>query len=412
MRIQNNIASFNAHRNLANNTTNTSKHLEKLSSGFRINRAGDDAAGLAISEKMRGQIRGLQMASKNAQDGISLIKTAEGALEETHAILQRMRELAVQASTQTNERGNVAGNAASAAALEGSAATLKGSAATIGASAATLQESAAKIKGSADALTKSAATLQASADLLQAAGKTASAAAKAASAAEKKASAAGKSGSAATKTGSATTKSASAAKKTASAAKKTASATIKSGKGEGNKDAASNKDIGKIQEEMGALRNEVDRISEQTEFNNMKLLDGTYQARKFHIGANQGQNIEVSINKMNLEGLELRDSNGNDLMEITTRADADAAIQKIDDAITKVSVERSRLGAVQNRLEHTVKNLGTSAENLTDAESRIRDADMAKEMMGFTKNNILMQAAQSMLAQANQQPQGVLQLLQ
>ncbi|KOY82364.1 flagellin [Lysinibacillus sp. FSL H8-0500] len=412
MRIQNNIAAFNAHRNLANNTTNTSKHLEKLSSGFRINRAGDDAAGLAISEKMRGQIRGLQMASKNAQDGISLIKTAEGALEETHAILQRMRELAVQASTQTNERGNVAGNAASAAALQASAAVLRGSSATLSASAAVLRESATKLQASADALTSSAARLQASADLLQAAGRLASAASKAASAAGKAASAAGKAGSAAGKTASATNKAASAATKANSASVKNASATLKAGKGEGNTDAASNKDIGKIQEELTALRSEVDRISEQTEFNNMKLLDGTYQAKKLHIGANQGQNIEINIANMDLKGLNLTDDQGNNLMEITSRAEADASIKKIDDAITKVSTERSRLGAVQNRLEHTVKNLGTSAENLSDAESRIRDADMAKEMMGFTKNNILMQAAQSMLAQANQQPQGVLQLLQ
>lgn len=279
MRIQNNIAAFNAHRNLANNTTNTSKHLEKLSSGFRINRAGDDAAGLAISEKMRGQIRGLQMASKNAQDGISLIKTAEGALEETHAILQRMRELAVQASTQTNERGDdatkaasaaaktasaasktasatvkkasadamkAAGSLASAAALEASAATLNGSASTINGSAAVLQQSAAELKGSADNINASAAVLKASATLI-------------------------------------------------------------SGKGAGNKDTVANKDVGKIQEELSALRNEVDRIAEQTEFNNMKLLDGTYQGKKFHIGANTGQNIEVNIAEMGLKGLNLTD---------------------------------------------------------------------------------------------------------
>ena len=405
MRIQNNIAAFNAHRNLSNNTTNTSKHLEKLSSGFRINRAGDDAAGLAISEKMRGQIRGLQMASKNAQDGVSLIKTAEGALEETHAILQRMRELAVQASTQTNERGDDAGKAASAAAKTASAAGKT-------ASAAGKTTSATKKAASASAKTASATVKKASADAMRAAGSLASAAALEASAATLNGSAATLKGSNAVLQQSAGTLKASADNVNASATALKASATLISGKGAGNKDTVANKDVGKVQEELSALRNEVDRIAEQTEFNNMKLLDGTYQGKKFHIGANTGQNIEVNIAEMGLKGLGLTDDQGKNLMEITSRADADAAIQKIDDAITNVSVERSRLGAVQNRLEHTVKNLGTSAENLQDAESRIRDADMAKEMMGFTKNNILMQAAQSMLAQANQQPQGVLQLLQ
>ncbi|MDP1393430.1 flagellin [Lysinibacillus capsici] len=412
MRIQNNIAAFNAHRNLANNTTNTSKHLEKLSSGFRINRAGDDAAGLAISEKMRGQIRGLQMASKNAQDGISLIKTAEGALEETHAILQRMRELAVQASTQTNERGDDATKSASAAAKTASAASKTASAASKGASAATKSQSASKKAASAASKTASATVKKASADAMKAAGSLASAAALEASAATLNGSAATINGSAAVLQQSAAELKGSADNINASATALKASATLISGKGAGNKDTVANKDVGKIQEELSALRNEVDRIAEQTEFNNMKLLDGTYQGKKFHIGANTGQNIEVNIAEMGLKGLNLTDDQGKNLMEITSRADADAAIKKIDDAVTKVSVERSRLGAVQNRLEHTVKNLGTSAENLQDAESRIRDADMAKEMMGFTKNNILMQAAQSMLAQANQQPQGVLQLLQ
>lgn len=270
MRIQHNISALNTHRNLAFNNAEASKNLEKLSSGYKINRAGDDAAGLAISEKMRGQIRGLDMASKNAQDGISLIQTAEGALNETHAILQRMRELAVQASTDTNE----------------------------------------------------------------------------------------------------------------------------------------STDRSKLQLEVAQLIEEIDRIASTTQFNNMNVLDGTFTGKAFHIGANQGQKLDISIGNMNATNLSV---SGIDIS--TSRSDADAAITTINNALEKVSTQRSTLGAWQNRLEHTINNLGASSENLSAAESRIRDTDMAKEMMGFTKNNILMQAAQSMLAQANQQPQGVLQLL-
>jgi flagellin len=270
MRIQHNISALNTHRQLAFNNTQAAKNLEKLSSGFRINRAGDDAAGLAISEKMRGQIRGLEMASKNAQDGISLIQTAEGALTETHAILQRMRELAVQAANDTNVTA----------------------------------------------------------------------------------------------------------------------------------------DREAIQSEIDALVSEINRIAANTEFNTQKLLDGTFSNKAFHIGANSGQSIILTINAMSAGAL-----SGVDSITVSNASKAANAITKINNAIELVSKERSKLGAVQNRLEHTINNLGATAENLTAAESRIRDVDMAKEMMEFTKNNILMQAAQAMLAQANQQPQGVLQLL-
>ncbi|MEQ6050330.1 flagellin [Lysinibacillus capsici] len=270
MRIQHNISALNTHRNLAFNNTQASKNLEKLSSGYKINRAGDDAAGLAISEKMRGQIRGLDMATKNAQDSISLIQTAEGALNETHAILQRMRELAVQSANDTNVSS----------------------------------------------------------------------------------------------------------------------------------------DRGDLQKEVDALVSEINRISTDTEFNTQKLLTGSFDAKTFHIGANSGQAITLSIASMASSGI------GVSGVSISTQTAADAAITTINTALTTVSDTRSKLGAVQNRLEHTINNLGATSENLTAAESRIRDTDMAKEMMGFTKNNILMQAAQSMLAQANQQPQGVLQLLQ
>lgn len=269
MIINHNIAALNTHRQLGANNTNASKNLEKLSSGLKINRAGDDAAGLAISEKMRGQIRGLDMASKNAQDGISLIQTAEGALNETHSILQRMRELAVQSANDTNN----------------------------------------------------------------------------------------------------------------------------------------DTDRGELQKELDQLLQEIDRIASDTEFNTKKLLDGSEESLKFHIGANSEQSVELEIGQMDVAELELTG------LKIDSQEDADEAITTIQEAIDKVSSERAKLGAMQNRLEHTINNLGTSSENLTAAESRIRDVDMAKEMMEFTKNNILTQAAQAMLAQANQQPQGVLQLL-
>ena len=271
MRINHNIAALNTYRQFSNANAAQGKSMEKLSSGLRINNAGDDAAGLAISEKMRGQIRGLDMASKNAQDGVSLIQTAEGALNETHSILQRMRELAVQGANDTN---------------------------------------------TAD-------------------------------------------------------------------------------------------DRGEIQKELNQLMSEMDRIATDTQFNTQTLFStGTFQAT-LQVGANNGQVITFSIAAMSSGALTLSTSN----ISVGTNALASTAISDIDTAIKAVSSERSKFGALQNRLEHTINNLNTSSENLTAAESRIRDVDMAKEMMAQTKNSILSQAAQAMLAQANQQPQGVLQLL-
>ncbi|AEB25733.1 MULTISPECIES: flagellin [Bacillus] len=326
MRINHNIAALNTSRQLNAGSNAASKNMEKLSSGLRINRAGDDAAGLAISEKMRSQIRGLDMASKNAQDGISLIQTSEGALNETHSILQRMSELATQAANDTN----------------------------------------------------------------------------------------------------------------------------------------TDSDRSELQKEMDQLASEVTRISTDTEFNTKKLLDGTAKDLTFQIGANEGQTMSLSINKMdseslkvgttytaNTDGSKLVTADGKEATLVTDgskgpngyydtddklvyQADsalaadtkvtkgidisssakaASSALTTIKTAIDTVSSERAKLGAVQNRLEHTINNLGTSSENLTSAESRIRDVDMASEMMEYTKNNILTQASQAMLAQANQQPQQVLQLL-
>jgi len=270
MIINHNLNAMNAHRNMMENTNKAGKSMEKLSSGLRINRAGDDAAGLAISEKMRGQIRGLNQASRNASDGISLIQTAEGALNETHDILQRMRELAVQASNDTNVTD------------------------------------------------------------------------------DRKA----------------------------------------------------------IKSEVDQLANEITRIGQQTEFNTKKLLTGGLSI-KLHVGANSGQTIDLAISKMCASDLGV----GSAAVLVTTQGAAETSIGLINTAITKVSTQRANLGALQNRLEHTIKNVDTSSENLQAAESRIRDVDMAKEMMNFSKNNILNQAAQAMLSQANQAPQGVLQLL-
>ena len=269
MIINHNMNAMNAHRQMSINTTNQGKAIEKLSSGLRINRAGDDAAGLSISEKMRGQIRGLNQASRNAQDGISLIQTAEGALNETHEILQRMRELSVQSSNGTN-------------------------------------------------ITEDRAL---------------------------------------------------------------------------------------IQKEFAQLKDEITRIGSQTQFNKQNLLNGKTSNVKFQIGANEKQTISIKLADMQAAAL------GIDKLSVSGQDAAATAITTLDAAINKVSEFRSDLGSVQNRLEHTINSDNNAAENLQAAESRIRDVDMAKEMMSFSKSNILAQAAQSMLAQANQQPQGVLQLL-
>jgi flagellin len=272
MIVQHNMAAANTNRQLGITTGSLAKSTEKLSSGYRINRAGDDAAGLSISEKMRGQIKGLEQASANAQDGISLIQTAEGALNETHSILQRMRELTVQAANDTNV--------------------------------------------SADRVS--------------------------------------------------------------------------------------------IQKEIVALTCEVSRIAGQTEFNTQTLLSGGFTNKSLQVGANKGQNIHFTIAGMTASKL------GIDTLasKVSQYSLATGALSTLDHAIKQVSTERSKLGALQNRLEHTIANADNTSENLQAAESRIRDVDMAKEMVQYSKNNILQQAAQSMLSQANQSTQGVLSLLQ
>ena len=278
MVVQHNLSAMNTSRQMNSVSSAMSKSTEKLSSGYKINRAGDDAAGLSISEKMRSQIRGLNKAASNAQDGISLVQVAEGALNETHSILQRMNELATQAANDTN----------------------------------------------------------------------------------------------------------------------------------------TSVDRSAIKAEIDQLTSEIDRIQSTTQFNSMNLLDGTFSSKalKLQVGAMSGQSISVSIAKMSASNLNLKDTSGKILVEVSTFAKAGASMQTIQNAIKKVSDTRSKLGAIQNRLEHTINNLNTTSENTQAAESRIRDTDMASEMVEYSKNNILAQAGQSMLSQANQQTQGVLSLLQ
>lgn len=271
MRIQHNIAGLNSYRNLGINQRNLGKNLEKLSSGFRINRAGDDAAGLAISESMRSQINGLNQAAKNADDAVGLIQTAEGALTETHSMLQRLKTLTTQGANGTytdTARGN-------------------------------------------------------------------------------------------------------------------------------------------IKQEVDALLDEIDRIAKSTEFNGVKpLTAGTNMT--FQIGATKTEVLTLTGQGMDSTTLQIAKND----IKVDTTTNANASMEKINTAIDTVSNYRATLGAAQNRLEHTVNNLNVTSENITAAESRIRDTDMADEMTAFTKNNILSQAAQSMLAQANAQPQGILSLLQ
>ncbi len=271
MIIQHNIMAINSNRQLGVNNSAVAKNLEKLSSGYQINRAGDDAAGLAISEKMRSQIKGLEVAQVNAQDAVSLIQTAEGALTEVHSMLNRMTELATKAANGTYE----------------------------------------------------------------------------------------------------------------------------------------DTDRDKLQKEIDSLLKEVDRIATHTNFNGLTLLSDSVSGSSmtFQIGDTSAQKVDMNLSSMSINSL------GISAVNIGSITGAQNAIETINSAIEKVSAQRAEFGAMQNRLEHTIANLGVTTENLTAAESRIRDTDMAKEMMSYTKNTVLVQAAQAMLAQANTQPQSVLQLL-
>lgn len=527
MRIQHNIAALNTHRNLTGNQNASAKNLEKLSSGFKINRAGDDAAGLAISEKMRGQISGLDMASKNANDSISLIQTAEGALNETHSILQRMRELAVQSANDTNVADDrdalqkeitqltseidrianttefntqnlldggfkgtfqiganegqtmkmdigkmdaaslgltgtttvekdVAVSAGGTALVDGTykvsegklldgdgkhvgnvdtananklvladgtssytfanaKAVTEGATITVKDGKATLESTATNtVKGAVAGAGGTAANLPAgkytvannagTLELQDSTG-TAVAAAKAAFTA----------GSGAT--------AANGSIVVAGATDGTDSTTYDFGTAfeEGDTVTINSDGTATLEPKNGSLKDLASGNYEVTGKNVVKdgTVVGSYDStNKTATIKNGDKEIKIDATDLNLSK-PLGDGGAAETatfqingIDISNRDTASATITSVDNAIKKVSDQRSSLGAVQNRLEHTINNLGTASENLTAAESRIRDTDMAAEMMQFTKNNILTQAAQSMLAQANQQPQGVLQLLQ
>ncbi|CCF13466.1 flagellin [Brevibacillus laterosporus GI-9] len=376
MRINHNVSALNTHRQLGVNTGASGKNLEKLSSGLRINRAGDDAAGLAISEKMRGQIRGLEMASKNAQDGISLIQTAEGALTETHSILQRMRELAVQASSDTNE-------GVDRQKLQAEVDELSKEIKRI--STDTEFNNQKVLDGSFDDKTfhigaNQGQNIKLSINDMSNSELGVNGNYKETDLANIELTVKNREGADITiKFSDPTTTAA-----TETSAKLTNpneyTVTLKSDGTEGT---------GTKQDVMDALKKAGLDVVAKDETKMNEVVKGTIADQKADAGVAD-------------------DTKG---VNISTQKAADKAITTINNALNKVSEERSKLGANQNRLEHTINNLGATAENLTAAESRIRDVDMAKEMMDFTKNNILTQAAQAMLAQANQQPQGVLQLL-
>ena len=353
------------------NQNAATKNMEKLSSGQRINRAGDDAAGLAISEKMRGQIRGLEQAATNAQDGISLIQTAEGALNETHAILQRMRELSVQSANDTNteEDRNQ---------LQNEVDQLSNEITRIAKD--TTFNNSNLLDGSFDG--KFHIGANAGQDLSVNIGKMDSASLGA--------------------TGSVTQGGLVITNATGEAFEIEITNIANSQKDEATTATFAN---GKLSISVGHDAADKAHTSDAiaTALNALVEAGNLDAGLSFTIVDGQG-------------GMDVAATAGNNLkatagISISTQADASNAITSLDAAINSVSSERAKMGAVQNRLEHTINNLSTSAENLTAAESRIRDVDMAKEMMEMTKNNILQQAAQSMLAQANQTPQNVLQLL-
>lgn len=499
MRINHNIAALNTYRQLTGNTGATSKSLEKLSSGMRINRAGDDAAGLAISEKMRGQIRGLNQASSNAQDGISLIQTAEGALNETHSILQRMRELAVQASTDTNTANDRAeiqkeidqlateitrisndtefntqkllnGGITSAGLGESTfqigananqkltinvgamdAKTLGVSRDTIGASVATgaTDISGASISGTPGAAVVNGATISVSVadntgNIAELTGKGLTITGGAAGAeyngftvtlGDNTTEEINVDYTAKTITinldltnGASNDISALTVNTTGGSAPAGGAFTFAgdaSGLAAGDAGALAGTTTGGVAADPSQTivtfsdggSNSVDVVVADTATS--VAGTGAFAGLSFTTDDVTSAAGDINVATQVASAATFNTTTGATTdavtaagIDVSTRTAANSAITQIDTAISTVSSERAKLGAYQNRLEHTINNLGTTSENLTASESRIRDVDMAKEMMEFTKNNILSQAAQAMLAQANQQPQSVLQLLQ
>ena len=402
MRIQHNIAALNSYRNLTGNNNAVSKNLEKLSSGYKINRAGDDAAGLAISEKMRAQITGLNTAQKNAQDGVSLVQTAEGALTEVHSMLNRMVELADQSANGTYD------NPVDRANLQKEIASLKDEIDRIADS--TNFNGINLLDGSLSTSTTTtlngtAATTKAAVDLKftfadQFKGKPINVKL------EHKTGAVGdKIEVAVADDGVITLKMDATADHSASEIKKAlASAGVDN---VAKDDQAKMKSLLASATVTGAgttgLAGATDFAEKAGKPTAPKGKSLTLQIGDTSKDFNQ---MAVSVGDMHTDALGIAD------IDISTQVGAQTAVDKIKSAINSVSSTRGDLGAIQNRLEHTINNLSVTAENMTAAESRIRDVDMANEMMAYTKNNILVQSSQAMLAQANQLPQGVLQLLQ
>ena len=367
MRIQHNIAALNSYRNLTGNNNAVSKNLEKLSSGYRINRAGDDAAGLAISEKMRAQITGLNTAQKNAQDGVSLVQTAEGALTEVHSMLNRMVELAGQSANGTYSESIDREN---------------------------LQKEIESLRDEIDRIADSTnfnginlldGSLADPNKTLKISGKIAGTAI------------------------------------TGTDGKYDLSGQLQAGDSitiNGNTFTYNDKADGTDGKTFKTLDHvvayakkygiELDTKTKTTATAKYTNTAANPSSLSLQIGdtSDDFNQMEVSVNDMHAEALAL------DAIDISTQQGAKNAVSVIKNAINIVSSTRGDLGAIQNRLEHTINNLSVTAENMTAAESRIRDVDMANEMMAYTKNNILVQSSQAMLAQANQIPQGVLQLLQ
>ena len=405
MRIQHNIAALNSYRNLTGNNNAVSKNLEKLSSGYRINRAGDDAAGLAISEKMRAQITGLNTAQKNAQDGVSLVQTAEGALTEVHSMLNRMVELADQSANGTYD------NAVDRANLQKEITSLKSEIDRIADS--TNFNGIDLLNG--DLSTSTTSTISVTEDVAQ---KKAGVDLKFTFADQFKSGGnlnvnvvKGNKGDALKVT-------------VADTGVITITADIeKSYSADDIKAALANADISaitdptqnsKVQELLATVSVTGSGIKGGTGYTALNgagtgtAVGPTGKALTLQIGDTSADfnQMKVSVGDMHTKAL------GIDGIDISTQEGAKTAVDKIKAAINSVSSTRGDLGAIQNRLEHTINNLSVTAENMTAAESRIRDVDMANEMMAYTKNNILVQSSQAMLAQANQIPQGVLQLLQ
>lgn len=419
MIINHNMNALNAHRNMGVNNTAAGKSMEKLSSGLRINRAGDDAAGLAISEKMRGQIRGLEQSSRNSSDGISMIQTAEGALNETTNILQRMRELAVQSANDTNtsddreqlqkemtqlgqEIDRIANNTEfnTKKLLNGD----MGKATTAAKGILINESSLDKTTQQGNDLT---ALKDANGNLLGISKDDTITATWSVNGTQqtvsikvtdKQANAAGE------------------AKTLENLFQKIAgNSTINAMELDGTNIKITSANTG-IRSQINGFSIEVKSASgerKEAASNALSAFKTETQAAdtrtngsaNLQIGANSGQQLNLSIEDMSAVSL------GVSNLQVGTQSQANTAINVIDEATKKVSSERANLGAAQNRLEYTISNLDNTAENLTSAESTLRDVDMAKEMMEYSKNNILNQAAQAMISQANQQPQNVLQLL-